>query len=70
MKTVGTYLFIFGLGSIILYFMNMQFKLLMWIDNWGDTVGWGIRIGMVVVGAALFFFGRSQEASEPAPPAP
>lgn len=48
MRTIGTYLAIFGIGSIILYFMDMQFSILMWIDNWGESVGWGIRIGMVV----------------------
>jgi len=63
MKSIGGYLFFFGLGSIILDFINMQFMLLMWIDNWGPSVGWTIRIGMLVVGGALWLLGRNQEAS-------
>jgi hypothetical protein len=62
MKSIGGYLFFFGLGSIILNFLDMQFRLLMWIDNWGATVGWSIRIGLMVVGALLWFVGRSKEA--------
>ncbi len=65
MRTIGTYLAIFGIGSIILYFMNMQFSILMWIDNWGESVGWGIRIGMVVLGAILFFVGKAPEEEAP-----
>lgn len=66
MKSIGGYLFLFGIGSIILDFLNMQFKLLMWIDNWGPTVGWSIRIGLTVVGAALWFLGRNKQQDEPA----
>lgn len=57
MKTLGMYMAIAGLASIVLYFMNMQLTLLMWIDNWGETTGWIIRGGLVVVGAALFLMG-------------
>lgn len=63
MKSIGGYLFFFGLGSIILDFINMQFMLLMWIDNWGPSVGWTIRIGLLVAGGALWLLGRNQEAS-------
>lgn len=62
MKSLGGYLFFFGLGSIILDFVGMQFMLLMWIDNWGSTVGWSIRIGMLVIGGALWLLGRNQES--------
>jgi hypothetical protein len=65
MKTIGTYLAIFGIGSIVLYFFNMQFSLLMWIDEWGETTGWAIRIGMIVVGLVLFLIGKNQEEEAP-----
>lgn len=61
MRTIGTYLAIFGIGSVILYFFDMQFRLLMWIDMWGESVGWGIRIGMIVLGAILFLVGKPSE---------
>lgn len=69
MKQIGMYLAIFGIGSIILSFFQMEFKILMWIDTWGETTGWAIRIGMIVLGAVLFFVGKSkeEEATEEAP---
>ncbi len=54
MKQVGGTLFFFGAGSIVLYFLNMEFIILSWIDHWGPTAGWGIRIGMAVIGGALW----------------
>ena len=61
MKSWGGNLFFFGVGSIVLYFLNMEFILLAWIDMWGDTIGWGIRIGLTVVGAALWLLGKKKE---------
>jgi len=60
MKKWGGYLFYFGVGSIVLSFLNMQFIILAWIDLWGPTVGWAIRIAMVVVGGVMWLAaGRS-----------
>jgi len=64
MKTIGMYMAIAGIASIVLLFMNMNLSLLMWIDNWGETTGWAIRIGFIVVGAALFFMGPDDEEEE------
>ena len=63
MKTVGIYLLIAGIGTIALNQFGMEFKLLGWIDNWGETVGWAIRGGAIVAGAALFLIGHKAEAS-------
>lgn len=57
MKTIGGYLFFFGLGSILLHFFEMEFRLLSWIENWGPEAAWGIRGGMLLIGAALWLFG-------------
>lgn len=57
MKNIGMYLVIFGVGSIILNQFGYEFSILMWIDNWGETVGWAIRGGAILAGAALWFFG-------------
>lgn len=57
------YVAIFGALSIILPFFNLQLKILTWIDNWGETTSWAIKIGLIVVGAALFLMGgKAQEA--------
>ncbi|MCB1609897.1 MAG: hypothetical protein KDI71_23290 [Xanthomonadales bacterium] len=62
MKTIGGYLFFFGLGSILLHFFEMEFVVLSWIENWGADTAWGIRGAMIVIGAALWFFGGSKDA--------
>ncbi|HEY5993434.1 MAG TPA: hypothetical protein VIU46_02425 [Gallionellaceae bacterium] len=54
MKSLGGTLFFFGVGSIVLYFLNMQFVILSWIDHWGPAVGWGIRISMAVIGGLVW----------------
>ncbi len=59
---MGGYLFFFGVGSIVLDFFHLQFVILAWIDTWGPAVGWGIRIGMAVVGAALWLLGKEPAA--------
>jgi hypothetical protein len=58
MKTLGTWLLIFGVGSSVLNLIGMEFRLLFWIDAWGPETGWAIRAGMAIVGALLLFVGR------------
>ena len=62
MKQIGGLLLFFGVGSMVLYFLEMEFFLLQWIDNWGIEVGWGIRIGIAVGGAVLFFIGSKRQS--------
>lgn len=52
---------IVGLLAIGLNFANMVPRVLMWIYTWGETVAWGIKIGLIVVGAILFFIGGKQQ---------
>lgn len=63
MKKWGGYLFFFGVGSIVLDLVNMQFVILAWIDMWGPTVGWVIRIGLAAIGGGLWLMGRSRESA-------
>jgi len=62
MKNIGGTMFFFGVGSIVLSFLNMEFIVLAWVDMWGPSIGWAIRIGLAVVGGALWLLGRHQEA--------
>ncbi|MDB4107734.1 hypothetical protein N8368_01680 [Bacteroidia bacterium] len=65
--TIGSYAAIFGVLSTIMNFFDYNMRLLMWIDLWGETTGWIIRIALIVVGAALWFmFGRggNEEAAK------
>jgi hypothetical protein len=61
MKSIGGLMFFLGLGSFLLHFANREFRLLSWVDNWGPTIGNAIRIGLIVVGAALWFVAHKQE---------
>lgn len=44
-----------GFVSIALSFFKYNLRVLGWIDNWGETMGWIIRIGLIIVGLAVYF---------------
>lgn len=69
MQRLGSLLVLLGAGSFVLHLINMEFILVSWVDNWGPTTGNAIRIGMVVIGAVLWFLGRQQAAKAPPPAA-
>lgn len=64
MKSIGGLMVLLGAGSIVLGFMGLEFKLLMWVDTWGPTVGWVIRGALIVVGAALWLVGNKAESAQ------
>lgn len=64
MKKIGGYMIFFGLFAIILNFFDRVPTILMWIYSWGETAAWAIKIGLIVLGAVLFFMGKSPEESE------
>jgi hypothetical protein len=43
-----------GVASIVLALIGFNLRILMWIDMWGDGVGWVIRAAIVVLGGAIF----------------
>ena len=64
MKKVGGYMVFFGLFAIVLNFMGRVPSILMWIYNWGETVAWGIKIALIVVGIILYFAGNPGQSQE------
>lgn len=64
LKKAGSYMALLGIFAIVLNFLDRVPRLLMWIYMWGDNVAWAIKIGLVVVGGALFFFTKSEEVEE------
>ncbi|MBP8083678.1 MAG: hypothetical protein KBH06_14850 [Spirochaetes bacterium] len=54
MSSAGGFLFLLGIASIVMYFIGFVPKILIWIDMWGETIGWAIRIGITVLGGLLF----------------
>jgi hypothetical protein len=69
MQNLGGLLVFLGAGSFLIHFLEREFLLISWVDNWGTGVGNGIRIAMIVVGAILWFMGRQQAAKSESPPA-
>ncbi len=64
MRQLGFLMLFLGIGSIVLHFMEREFTWLMWIDNWGDNAAWGIRGGLVLLGAVMAFAGKSSDKSD------
>lgn len=68
MKKFGGSMFFFGVGSVVLNFLNMEFIILAWIDLWGPLVGWIIRGALIVVGGILWLVGKPDVAELQAQP--
>jgi hypothetical protein len=64
MRSLGFLLIIMGLGSFILHSMDMEFKLLQWVDNWGPDTGNIIRIVAAVLGGVLVFLSMRKKSGE------
>lgn len=60
MKKIGSTLLLVGIAAIILNFVNMVPRVLMWIYAWGEATAWGIKIGIVVLGAILWLAGKKE----------
>ncbi|WP_422107447.1 hypothetical protein [Winogradskyella sp.] len=58
MRKIGIYAIIIGLALIILPYFGLTLRLFGMIDELGETPAWAIKIGLVVLGAILFFIGK------------
>ena len=65
MKKIGSYLAIAGLLLIVLPYFGLTIRFLSWIDELGTTQAWSIKIGLIVVGAIMFFMGNKNKAITP-----
>ena len=62
---IGGTIALAGVVSIVLNFINFNLRILMWIDAWGEGVGWAIRVGLVLLGAAIWAAGAFLGKEEP-----
>ncbi len=54
----GLTFIVMGLGSFLLNMIGVEFALLMWVDNWGPTVGAVIRLGFAALGVVMMVLPR------------
>ena len=54
----GLTFIVMGLGSFLLNMIGVEFALLMWVDNWGPTVGAVIRLGFAALGVVMMVVPR------------
>ncbi len=60
-KKIGSFVAILGILAIAFGFFDRVPKLLMWMYQWGEGAAWAIKIGLVVIGSAMYFLGGKQE---------
>ena len=64
MRILGLLLFLFGVGTLVVHFMNLQVEALAWIGNWGEAAAWGIRIGSTLLGLLLLVKGGKKDGKK------
>lgn len=57
MRQIGSLAVFLGIFAIVLDFLDRVPSVLVWIYNWGEGPAWGIKIGLIVVGAVLWLLG-------------
>jgi hypothetical protein len=62
----GLVIAVMGIASIILSIFNYNVRLLAWIDIWGETAGWIIRIALIVGGGAMFLLLKGHKEDDQA----
>ncbi|WP_178987534.1 hypothetical protein [Winogradskyella schleiferi] len=55
---------VIGIALIVLPYFGLTIMFLGKIDELGVSAAWAIKIGLIVLGAILFFMGKSAETKE------
>ena len=64
MRSIGSLLFILGAAASILGLMGYVPVVLSWINQWGENTAWVIKIGFMILGAALYMMGARKKADQ------
>jgi len=64
-QRIGMYMVLAAVFSVIWHLMGRELRILMWINNWGESVAWILRVGFGVVGAGLWLGGRQKDEAAP-----
>ena len=57
MQKLGVAMALVGAALVALEYQGIGYDMLDWIENWGTATGWGIRVGLIVVGSLLWLLG-------------
>lgn len=49
------------MASIVLGLLEYNSLLISWVDQWGEGIGWGIRVGATALGGILYFVYRHED---------
>ncbi|GHA67005.1 hypothetical protein [Pontibacter akesuensis] len=61
MKFIGLFLFLAGLVSLILGLTGANLFILNWLNQYGETASWAIRIGITLLGGILYYVNRNDD---------
>ena len=61
MRLLGLLLFLFGVGTLVVHFLELDVSWLDWIGNWGTDAAWGIRGGATALGMLLLIAGGKKK---------
>ncbi|GAB3823303.1 hypothetical protein [Pontibacter rugosus] len=61
MKFIGLFLFLAGLVSLLLGLTGANLLVLNWLDQYGETASWAIRIGITILGAVIYYVCRNDD---------
>lgn len=65
LSAIGGFLVFAGVVSSLLQLIGYELRILMVLNEAGPVVAWGVRIGLIVLGA-VFFFMAPKKAPETA----
>lgn len=57
---IGFLLFFFGFVALVLILVGLQLSFLTFIDSWGRTIGFAIRLLMVFGGVVIVYLARAK----------
>lgn len=60
MQKFGGTLVLLGVLAIVMNYLNMVPRVLMWIYAWGEGTALFIKIGLIVLGGILWLIGKKQ----------